>query len=188
METSDKELLLACRRGDEAAWETLVRRYQRLMYAIPRRAGLDEDQSAEVFQEVFTTLFQKMNDIDDPERLHAWLVTAARRKTWRLISKEKPRQRTTPGDSEEDDEYDLGKIADASPLPDEVLLKLEEQHRVRTALDALDERCQRLLRLLFYAAESPSYALIAKSLNIAEGSIGPTRARCLEKMMKLLNK
>jgi DNA-directed RNA polymerase specialized sigma24 family protein len=77
MEPTDKQLLLACRRGEESAWEALVNRYQRLMYAIPRRAGLDDDQAAEVFQEVFTTLFQKLNDVDDPDRLHAWLVTTA---------------------------------------------------------------------------------------------------------------
>lgn len=53
---NDERLLQACRRGDESAWEALVERYQRLIYAIPRRAGLDKDQAAEVFQEVFTTL------------------------------------------------------------------------------------------------------------------------------------
>jgi RNA polymerase sigma factor (sigma-70 family) len=72
--------LQACRRGDEAAWEALVERYQRLIYTIPRRAGLDKDQAAEVFQEVFTTLFEKLETIEQPERLQAWLVTTARRK------------------------------------------------------------------------------------------------------------
>ena len=71
MEQSDRELLLACRRGDQAAWESLVRRYQRLIYTIPRRAGLNEDLAADVFQEVFATLFEKLNDIETPERLKA---------------------------------------------------------------------------------------------------------------------
>src|SRR6266478_3587183 len=64
---TDRELLLACRSGDESAWEALVQRYQRLIYAIPRRAGLNDDQAADVFQEVFTTLFQKLDGIDQPE-------------------------------------------------------------------------------------------------------------------------
>src|SRR5262249_3367333 len=83
-EETDNDLLLPCRNGDETAWEALVRRYQRLIYSIPRRSGLDEDQSAEVFQEVFTTLFEKLDRIEEPDRLHAWLVTTARRKTWRF--------------------------------------------------------------------------------------------------------
>jgi RNA polymerase sigma factor (sigma-70 family) len=83
MKDTDLELVLACRRGDQLAWEKLIRRYQRLIYAIPLRGGLGEDQAAEIFQDVFTTLFEKLHNIHEPERLHAWLVTTARRKTLR---------------------------------------------------------------------------------------------------------
>jgi RNA polymerase sigma factor (sigma-70 family) len=182
MEDTDLQLVLACRRGDQLAWEKLIRRYQRLIYAIPLRAGLDEDQAAEIFQDVFTTLFQKLNDIEDPERLHAWLVTTARRKTWRTISK---RQLSVSAD---EPEYEVVAIPDETPLPDEQLMILEEQHRVRTALLSMDPRCRTLLQMLFYVAESPSYAEIAAALGVPEGSIGPTRARCLAKLLKLLKK
>src|SRR3982751_6260255 len=94
MET-DLELVKACRRGDQTAWERLVARYQKLLYTIPRRAGLSEDKAAEVFQDVFLTLFQKLDDITEPDRLHAWLVTTARRKTLRLIATERSRQQRT---------------------------------------------------------------------------------------------
>src|SRR6185503_3225366 len=100
MQPTDKELLLSCRRGDESSWQALVDRYQRLIYAIPRRAGLNEDQAGEVFQEVFVTLFEKMNEINDPDRLHAWLVTTARRKTWRLLSKERSSLSTKVGEGD----------------------------------------------------------------------------------------
>jgi RNA polymerase sigma factor (sigma-70 family) len=188
MEPSDKQLLLSCRRGDESAWEALVNRYQRLMYAIPRRAGLDDDQAAEVFQEVFTTLFQKLNDIDDPDRLHAWLVTTAKRKTWRLISKARTTSQMHGSEAEDGAADELAGIPDDAPLPDETLLKLEQQHEIRTALGSLEERCRKLLTMLFYEPETPSYSEIALSLKISEGSIGPTRARCLQKMLLLLEK
>lgn len=181
MQATDKELLISCRQGNESAWAALVDRYQRLVYAVPRRAGLNEDQASEVFQEVFVTLFQKMNEINEPDRLHAWLVTTARRKTWRLLSKERTLQSTQIG---EDDETLV--VVDDSPLPDEALVRLEEQHLIRTALGGLDPRCQRLLTLLYYEAEPPPYAEIAAALGTPEGSIGPTRARCLKKLLKLL--
>ena len=186
-EETDNDLLLACRNGDETAWEALVRRYQRLIYSIPRRSGLDEDQSAEVFQEVFTTLFEKLDRIEEPNRLHAWLVTTARRKTWRFISSRQGLQQSLTADESESEEH-LSTIPDNAPLPDEELLRLEEQHRVRTALESLDERCAKLLTMLFYEAEPRSYAEIAAALGTPEGSIGPTRARCLEKMLRLLEK
>ncbi len=188
MEPTDKQLLLSCRRGDESAWEALVNRYQRLMYTIPRRAGLDDDQAAEVFQDVFTTLFQKLNDIDDPDRLHAWLVTTAKQKTWRLISKARLTGQMHSSGDEDGDGEELARVPDDAPLPDETLLKLERQHEVRTALGSLEERCRKLLMMLFYEPETPSYSEIAMSLKISEGSIGPTRARCLQKMLRLLDK
>ena len=181
---TDKELLISCRRGDESSWQALVDRYQRLIYTIPRRAGLNEDQAGEVFQEVFLTLFEKMNEINEPDRLHAWLVTTARRKTWRLLSKERSSQSTKTGDA--DSGGDALAVIDKLPLPDETLVRLEEQTRIRTALANLDPRCRQLLTMLYYNAEPAPYSEIAALLGTPEGSIGPTRARCLKKLLKLL--
>jgi len=183
MEFSDRQLLAACRRGDEEAWEKLVRRYQRLIYTIPHRAGLDESEAAEVFQEVFTTLFQKLDDIDQPDRLQAWLVTTARRKTWRIISRTRSLVQASYDDEADDA---LLELPDNTPLPDEVVGKLEEQHRVRAAVAELDDRCKKLLTMLYYETEPPAYSMIAATLGTPEGSIGPTRARCLKKLARIL--
>ena len=53
LEKTDAALVHLCRAGDETAWNELVDRYQRLIFTIPRRAGLSEEQAADVFQEVF---------------------------------------------------------------------------------------------------------------------------------------
>jgi len=73
-------------------------------------------------------------------------------------------------------------------LPDETMVRLEEQHRIRQAFSGLDERCQKLLSLLYYQREPLSYAEIAEEFGTSEGSIGPTRARCLKKLLRLLEK
>jgi RNA polymerase sigma factor (sigma-70 family) len=183
---SDEQLLAECRRGDEGAWEALVLRYQRLIYAIPRRAGLDEDAASEIFQDVFTSLLESINSIEQPSRLQAWLVTTAKRKTWRTISRSKAVRPFASEEGEAGGEmYDL---ADERVLPDEALARLEEQHLVRAALAELDARCGKLLQMLFYAAESPPYSEIAAALGTSEGSIGPTRARCLKKLLDVLKK
>lgn len=185
MAQSDEELLRACRRGEEAAWEALVRRYQRLVYAVPRRAGLDEDAAADVFQDVFATLLQSIESIEQPSRLHAWLVTTARRKTWLAVKRSR---RTVALDGFEGETDEVSSIPDESLLPDEVLAQLEEQHLVRAALAELDERCRRLLTMLFCRADPPPYSEVAAALGTTEGSIGPTRARCLKKLLGALNK
>jgi RNA polymerase sigma factor (sigma-70 family) len=182
MEQSDGALVRACRTGDQAAWEALVRRYQRLVHAIPLRAGLDQDAAADVFQEVFAALVQRLDHIDDPDRLGAWIVTTARRITWRTIH-----QRKHMRNSQIELESGAEDVPDTEPLPEHVLARLEEQHEVRKALGRLDERCRRMLTMLFYVeAEVPRYSAVAAELGIAEGSIGPIRARCLERLLKLL--
>jgi RNA polymerase sigma factor (sigma-70 family) len=180
---SDETLVLACRRGDAAAWEALVARYQRLVYTVPRRAGLSDDLAADVFQHVFATLVEQLDRIEQPGRLAAWLVTTARRETWRVGRRESAAGRLTRG---EDVTEEAREIPDTQPLPDELLLRLEEQHLVRQAVEALDERCRTLLLLLFYQPEPPPYAEIATALGTSEGSIGPTRARCLQKLRRML--
>lgn len=184
MELSDEALVLACRRGDTSAWEALVSRYQRLAYAIPRRAGLDREQSADVCQRVFVILVEKIDQIEQPARIGAWLATAAKHETWRISRREQAAgaMKHLTGD----DQFAEGPVADTF-LPDEELLRLEEQHTVRLAVAQLDQRCRRLLTLLFYRPDVPPYAEIAAALGMSEGSIGPTRARCLQKLRGLLD-
>ena len=70
-ELTDAELIARCREGDQAAWSTLVRRYQRLIYTVPRRAGLSEEHAADVFQSCFEKLYQHIDRIEDAERVRA---------------------------------------------------------------------------------------------------------------------
>ncbi|MCU0492641.1 MAG: sigma-70 family RNA polymerase sigma factor [Chloroflexaceae bacterium] len=182
---NDLFLVQACQRGDADAWESLVRRYQRLVYAIPRRAGLNDDQCADVFQRTFATLVEKIGGLEQPERVGAWLVTTARRESWRVSRRERSTV-SLPGTNTDDGEEQEAELADTSALPDELVLRLEQQHQVRTALQQLDERCRTLLTMLFYRTDAPPYAEIAARLGTSEGSIGPTRARCLQKLRTVL--
>lgn len=185
MELDDERLVLACRQGDEEAWETLVQRYQRFVYSIPRRAGLDSELAAEVFQQVFATLCEHLHRIEQPGRIKAWLGTTARRESWRLNRQARTMHPLPQVSDEEED--GVADIPDESFLPEEVLMKMEAQDHVRTAINTLDDRSRTLMMLLFYQSEPLSYAEIAEQLGVSEGSIGPTRARCLQKLRKALN-
>ncbi|MCW5665322.1 MAG: sigma-70 family RNA polymerase sigma factor [Piscinibacter sp.] len=186
-ELSDAELVAHCRAGRQAAWSTLVRRFQRLVYTVPRRAGLDDDAVAEVFQHAFSRLFEQLDRLDDPARVRAWLVTTARRETLRLLDERRTEQqrRAAPAGEEEHDDPLLA-LPDPAPLPEALLAALQEQHRVRSALERLAPRHRQLLELLFLQDEPPPYAEIAARLGIPEGSIGPTRARALDQLRTVL--
>jgi RNA polymerase sigma factor (sigma-70 family) len=177
-ETSDRALIQACRAGEEAAWRLLVRRYERLVYTVPRRAGLAAEEAAEVFQATFLRLYRHLDGVDDPSRIRAWLVTTARRETLRLLGRNTPE---TSADAEA-----IENLVDGSPLPEELLGALQQQDRVRRAVARLDEKSRRFVELVFLQDDPPPYDDIARQLGIAVGSIGPTRARCLAKLRELL--
>lgn len=186
MQPSDEDLIRACRANDPAAWEALVGRYQRLVWSVPRRAGLGEDLAAEVFQRVFANLVRQLGRLDQPDRLSAWLTTVAKRETWRVLRQETSAATVPLGGLDGDGSQD----EPATPeelLPEELLIQLEEQQQVRQALATLDDRCRRLLTMLYFQVETPAYTDVAAALGTSVGSIGPTRARCLEKMRKLLD-
>lgn len=178
---SDAELITACRRGEEVAWDLLVARYQRLVYAIPRRYGLTPTEVEDVFQAVWMRLLQHLHRLEEPDRVSAWLVTTARRECWaRRRGAGYERSYSVPGD-----ELPEGIGMDEFG-PEEEVIRHEQQRDLRRALDALDERCRQLLYLLYYDPDQPPYEQIAAELELAIGSIGPIRARCLKKLRRIL--
>ena len=185
----DTTLIDRCRQGDAQAWELLVQRYQRLVYSIPRRAGLDNEQAADVFQQVFVALFENLHRLERPDRLTAWLATTARRESWR-ISRQQRTTDTVSRLSAADDQgtSPLDMLPDTALLPDEQLEQLEQQHIIRQMVMTLDDRCREMLTMLFYQADPPPYSDIATDLQISVGSVGPMRARCLQKLRQSLEK
>lgn len=186
---SDAELVSRCRAGSEAAWGLLVRRFQRLVYTVPRRAGLSEAQAADVFQVVFARLVEHLDGLADPSRVQAWLVTTARRESLRLIEQSRRIvDLAAAGDGDDDGADPLDRLPGDDPLPEALLSDLQQQDRVRHAVSLLDERSRRFVELLFLQDEPLPYSEIAARLGIAEGSIGPTRARCLAKLRDLMQR
>jgi RNA polymerase sigma factor (sigma-70 family) len=180
----DAALVARCLHGDQAAWATLVRRYQRLVCAIVRRLGLDEHAAADVFQTVFTRLVQHLPTIGDPDRLQAWIVTTAKREALLQLQRGQRTVSMTRDDTDDGAEWD---VADDAKNAEQSIEEIQELHRVRAALDRLEPRQRDLLLMLFRDEDDKiPYDEIAARLGIAVGSIGPTRARCLEKLRRLL--
>jgi RNA polymerase sigma factor (sigma-70 family) len=176
MHRSDPELIKACQRGDQSAWNDLVDQYGRLVYSIPRRYGLSDADADEVFAGVWATAFRKLDDLRDDTRLSAWLITTTHRECWRIGKKR--------GTYKQLD----ATIADVSGPSTEQAQTWERQHQVRTALQQLGGRCEELLTALFLerGGAEANYESIARRLDMPVGSIGPTRARCFKKLQTIL--
>jgi RNA polymerase sigma factor (sigma-70 family) len=171
------ELLRRAVCGDQSAWNALVDRFAGMVWAIARAHRLDEATAADVSQTTWLKLVEHLDRIEQPERIGAWLGTTARRESLRVI---RMAGRQVP--TGEDFDLRQAGVADA---PVEGHMLVEERNQTLSALvDQLPCRCQLILRLL--GADPPlSYKDLSEALGMPIGSIGPTRARCLEHLRRL---
>ena len=174
---TDRDLLRACRAGDARAWERLLDKYERLIFSISLNYGLTTEDAADVTQITFTILLQNLNTLSDEMRLAPWLATVARRHTWRVLARNR-REAVNPDEDLAGSEA-LGGVVDHQE-------RSELIEWLNHGLSLLDERCRQLLLALYFNVEQPSYAQVAVQLKLPIGSIGPTRARCLEQMKQYL--
>ncbi len=187
----DVRLLERCRAGDSAAWETLVDRYRRLVWSVILKQRMRDLDAEDVFQQVFTALIEHIDAIRDEESLASWFVVTTKRACWRVTARVRRNERNTRSlDSNSSDagSRHLDELpVNASVGWDDQLRHSETEHLlerqlVRLGLERLGGKCRALLEALFGSGNEPNYALIAQRLDIRVGSIGPTRARCLEKL------
>lgn len=184
---SDRELVAACLDNDAKAWESLILRYQRLIYSIPIKQGFSSVDAADVFQSVCLILLKKLPSLRQQEKLFSWLMTTTTRECWRVAAQWR-REHTVENRDPDDTSDKLSEIASLEPLADEQRIALEQQQILRQAIDRLSERCRQLITLLFYNPDELSYAEIASRLQMPVASLGPNRARCLQKLKKDLEK
>lgn len=172
------ELLSAV--DDRTAWDELVERYARLVWSVARSFHLDDAATADVTQAVWLRLIEHRDRIREPERLASWLATTTRHEA---IAVQRSQHRASPTDRFEDRADRM--IVD---VDDTVVTGLEEsklRRDLRVAFVQLSESCQQLLRLVT-AEPKIDYATISELIGRPIGSIGPTRARCLERLRSLL--
>jgi RNA polymerase sigma factor (sigma-70 family) len=180
----DEELVDACLGGETVAWEVLVDRYAALIYSIPLKYGLQPGDAADVFQSVCVTLFEKLDTIRAARGLAAWIITTTNRQSLVVSRRRRRDQIRTAGEAWRN--HDPG-MPDLSLLPEDELLSLERQRVVRAAVDRLSPRCRKLIHALFSdAAEQSTYQQVANGLGVPINSLGPTRARCLDHLKRLL--
>jgi RNA polymerase sigma factor (sigma-70 family) len=162
--------------GDRSAWNDIVERYAPLVWSICTRYRLSDQDIEDVGQSVWLLLVEHLGKLREPAALPGWLVTTTHRECQRTL--------TTVRKAEDAPAM----LADALPVVDvaaieQEILTAERNAALRLALRELPPRCQRLLAMLI--SDPPhSYAEISAALEMPIGSIGPQRARCLERLRR----
>jgi RNA polymerase sigma factor (sigma-70 family) len=170
-------LFVKWRDGDTRAMDELVRLMTPLLWHVVRAYGLDRALAEDVVQTTWLTLVRRHESITEPQAISGWLTMVARREAWRVG---KLQRRADPTEAES-----LEPHLPARESAEQTAATDDESRRLWLAVAQLNERCQRLLRIVAFE-ERPDYARIAQDMAMPIGSIGPTRQRCLGKLRALL--
>ena len=164
--------------GDARAWEELVARFGGMIAATGRRYRLSAADVAELQQTTWLRLVENLHRIEQPERVGGWLATTARRESLQLLR----RAAKYHGGADQM----LANMPDRHlPEPDARPIAAERDVVLKAAWDQLKPRCQELLSLLI-ADDPMGYKDLSQLLQMPVGSIGPTRARCLDHLRRLV--
>lgn len=177
-ESNLTEVVLRARGGEQVAWDALVARFTPLLWSVARSYRLETAAAADVVQTTWMRLVEHLDRIHEPAALPGWLATTARREALRSL---RHSGREVPDGQDWREPVD-----EAQTLRlESAVLEQERDAVLWRTFRGLAERCQRLLRILM-APDCPPYADVAVLLDMPIGSIGPTRARCLDKLRDLL--
>jgi RNA polymerase sigma factor (sigma-70 family) len=180
--SSDERLIELCLKGDEQAWADLVDKYKNLIYSIPIKLGMYDD-AADIFQSVCVDLLSDLSKLREPKALPKWLMQVSYHKCLEHRSRAKRQIQL-----DDEDAANLPADPNASGLPEELLDQLQREQTVRNVVSGLSQRCERMVRMLFFETPPRPYQDVAKELGIATGSIGFIRGRCLVRLKKQLEK
>jgi RNA polymerase sigma factor (sigma-70 family) len=176
---SNTKLVTACLAGDERAWVVLVDRYKNLIYSIPLRYGTTPQDAADIFQTVCLDLFNELPRLRDADALQSWLIRVTTHKCYHW-----KRKKSSQEEDLDDDSADT--ISATDLIPAELLAEVEQEQLVQEAVSQLPPRCKEMIELLFFEHPPMPYTEVARRLQLAKGSIGFIRGRCLKRLKKVL--
>jgi len=172
-------LVAAAASGEDRAWERLIEHFSGLLWSIAGSYGLGRADAADVVQVTWLRLVEHLGRLKDPTRVGAWLVTTARRECLRLL-------RAGNREIVVDDDGRFERGGPTPRSPESQVLENERARLVWRSFWQLGNRCQELLRALLFAYPALSYDQVSEAFGMPIGSIGPTRARCLEQLRRKL--
>jgi RNA polymerase sigma factor (sigma-70 family) len=171
------ELVRRASTGDEDAWRELVDRFGPLLWGVASTYRLGHTQTADAVATAWMRLVEHIDSIRDANRVAGWLVTTVRRECLARLQDSRREYLVDDlvGAGEPEEEADM----------DRRLAFEEDRRLIRRALAQLSDR-ERQLALVLFADPSPSYRQIGARFSMPVGSIGPTRARILDKLRRIL--
>src|ERR1019366_5887658 len=166
-ETPDpiESLIQRCLKGDQAAWDLIVRQYWRKVFNVAYKFVGKHDEAEDLAQDIFLKIFKSLDTFDRRANFQTWLISVSRNLCidhYRSVRKERETI---------DRDVDTNELAPAAREPGPIAA-LEQADRVallRKALAALPATLRKAV--LMRDIQELSYQEIADKLRLPEGTV-----------------
>jgi RNA polymerase sigma-70 factor (ECF subfamily) len=184
---SDRDLVLACQRREPQAFEELVKRHQRTVFALIYQLAPDWEDTTDLAQEVFIRVWRSINNLRNPASFRSWLTQIVTNLFYDELRK-RPRKLPTismdDSASDEEGENPTRDIPDSSAMPEEKVLSKEVSEVIRQAMLKLPEQFR--TAIVLREVEGLSYEEIAVITQTEMGTVKSRIARARTKLQELL--
>jgi len=163
--------------GDPQAWGDLVQRYSAALTRVALRCGLSPDDAADVVQTTWMICVEKLGQLSDDAALLGWLITITRREAYRVATQVR---RCEPCDVDALPVARIGRSVDDIAVE---VCRRDELAQLSSAIGDLPARQRSVMRLLS-GQDRVDYVTAARELGVPVGSLGPTRARAVQRLRR----
>ena len=143
------------------------------------KSGLSREESYDVFGQVSYLLLNNLDKLRSPETLVKYVSTMTKRETLAVFRRAKLDENAA--DAVREMMYDL-----SPEPPDKIYEKVEKIQELMNAVVLLPKRQSGVLKALYFDKKEPKYEEVAEELKMPVSSIGPTRARGLARLYRIL--
>jgi RNA polymerase sigma-70 factor (ECF subfamily) len=164
---SDATLVLQSQAGDRSAFEQLVRRTARLLFARLYLETGDAHKAEDLVQETFLIAWRSITQVTEPAGFRTWLFSVAHSALVDATRRETRKKRATGGPSAS--AAGLEALADPSPSPSQAAESHEQRQRVLRVLRAMPEEYRLPLTLRYLGGAD--YDTIGRQLGLTNGSL-----------------
>lgn len=174
-------LVKRCREGDKEAWNELINRVTPIIFSICRKMKLSREESFDIFGQVSYLLLLNLGKLRSADKLLTFVGTMTKREVIAFVHKS--RQLWHLRETVMDEMY-----GSWVKTPDAIYVITRMSEALTKAMAMLPKTDYKLIQALFFDSEARSYKEISEQLGIPSTSIGPTRARCLRKLHRIMKK
>ena len=161
----ERELIARLQKRDEAAFEELIRQYEKKVYTLCFRMCGNSEDAEEAAQDAFLALWRGIDRFRQESSLSTWIYRLA---TNACIDTLRRRKKQSGSVSLDDEELFVDAV-DTSPQPQETVEHREAQKLLQEGLPALPEEYRKVL--ILREIEGLSYTEIAESASIELGTV-----------------